>query len=253
MKITFLGTGTSQGVPVIGCQCNVCKSSNPKDNRLRTSLHIELNKLSIAIDSGPDFRYQMLRTNTKHLNGIIFTHEHKDHTGGLDDIRPFCFKQKEIISLYARQSVLEQIKIQYPYIFAKKRYQGVPEVKLIAVKNKSFKIQDLHIVPINVMHYKLPVFGYRFKDFTYITDASFIEKKELEKIKGTKIMVINGLRKEKHISHFTIDEAIEVVKQINPEHAYITHISHLLGLHSEINPTLPNNISLAYDGLELVV
>lgn len=252
MKVTFLGTGTSQGVPVIGCQCNVCLSKNSKDKRLRTSILIEFeNNKNIVIDTGPDFRQQMLRENVSKLDAVLYTHEHKDHTAGLDDVRAYNFLHKMDMPIYARKNVLDQLKKEFEYIFTDNKYPGVPRVVINEVKNKMFKLCDHSILPIEVLHYKLPVFGYRINDFTYITDANQINPKELEKIKGTKILVINALRRKKHISHFTLDEALDLIHQIKPEKAYLTHASHYLGTHNEVSNELPNNIYLAYDGLTI--
>ena len=251
MNITFLGTGTSQGVPVIGCSCNVCTSLDFRNKRLRSSLHLEINGLSIVIDTGPDFRTQMLREAVTHLDAVIFTHEHKDHTAGLDDIRPFNFKQQMDIPLYGTVQVLEQIKSEFSYIFAKTKYPGVPRVLLNEISNTPFEIQGNKINPIQVMHHKLPVFGYRFGNFTYITDANYISPEEIEKIKGSKILVINALQIKPHISHFTLSEALELISIIAPEKAYLTHISHTMGTHQEVTEQLPRNVEIAYDGLKI--
>lgn len=251
MKITFLGTGTSQGVPVIACECDVCTSLDFRDKRLRTSIHIQTDTTSLVIDSGPDFRQQMLREKITRLDALVFTHEHKDHTAGMDDVRSFNFKQKMDMPVYGRKRVLDQLKTEFAYVFAKVKYPGVPQVEIHEITNEPFQINDLSITPIEVMHHKLPVFGFRIGDFTYITDANFISDEEKEKIKGTKFLVVNGLQKEEHISHFTLDEAIELIDEIGPEHGYITHISHKLGRHNEVSAELPDHISLAYDGLTI--
>jgi phosphoribosyl 1,2-cyclic phosphate phosphodiesterase len=251
MKITFLGTGTSQGVPVIACNCDVCNSLDFRNQRLRTSVHIQIGQLSIIIDAGPDFRQQVLREKIPYLNAIIFTHEHKDHTAGLDDIRAYNFKQKIDMPLYASNEVLEQIKNEYAYVFTEKRYPGIPQFDLNSIENKPFKIKELDIIPIGVMHYKLPIFGFRIGDFSYITDANHIAPAEIDKIRGSKVVVLNGLQKEPHLSHYTLAEAIEVLMDLKPEQAYLTHISHKLGLHSEVEKELPSFIKLAYDGLKL--
>ncbi len=253
MKITFLGTGTSQGVPIIGCKCGVCTSSNPKDKRLRTSIMVEIDGLNLVVDTGPDFRYQMLRQDVCHLDGVLFTHSHKDHIAGLDDIRAFNYLQKCDMEIYATEDVQAALKREFEYIFAEIKYPGIPQVNLNTIGNYPFKIQETTIIPIEVMHYKLPVLGFRFGDFTYITDANYISSVEKEKIKGSKILVLNALRKEAHISHFTLQEAIDLVQELQPEQAYFTHISHQLGQHNEVSAALPKNIFLAYDGLELVL
>lgn len=249
MKVRFLGTGTSQGVPVIGCECTVCTSNDAKNKRLRSSIHIEINNLSIVVDTGPDFRQQMLRSKIKDIDALLFTHEHKDHTAGLDDIRAYNYIHQKHIDIYLSAHVEEALKNDYAYIFSEEKYPGIPLVNLHTIKNEPFIVQNILITPIEVFHYKLPVFGFRFGDFTYITDAKTIVNKELEKLKGTKTLVINALRREKHISHFTLDEALEIIDQIKPEKAYLTHISHQLGLHEEVQKELPANVFLAYDDL----
>ncbi|MBT0812609.1 MBL fold metallo-hydrolase [Litoribacter ruber] len=253
MKITFLGTGTSQGVPVIGCSCEVCTSLDFRDKRLRTSVHLEVDGKSIVIDTGPDFRQQMLRENIRDVDAVIFTHEHKDHTAGLDDIRPFNFMHKRDMPIFGRQQVLEQIKREFSYIFENHSYPGVPKVQPVEITNQPFIAEGVPVTPIDVLHYKLPVFGFRVQDFTYITDANFISEAEIEKIKGSKVLVLNALRLKDHISHFTFEEAIEMVERIQPEKAYFTHISHQLGCHSKVEKLLPPHIRLAYDGLKIEI
>ncbi len=254
MEITFLGTGTSQGVPIIACNCNVCISKNKKDNRLRSSIHIQENELSIVIDTGPDFRYQMLRENIQQIDAVVFTHSHKDHTAGLDDIRAYNYKQQSAIDVYANLQTQQDIKREFEYIFAEKKYPGIPEINFQQIENnKDFYINNLTITPIEVMHYKLPVLGFRINDFTYITDANYISEAEKEKIKGSKILVLNALRIEKHISHFSLQEAIDLALELEIKEVYFTHISHLLGLHNEVEKILPPNIFLAYDGLKLKI
>ncbi|MBS1526767.1 MAG: MBL fold metallo-hydrolase [Bacteroidetes bacterium] len=253
MKITFLGTGTSQGVPVIACNCEVCTSLDPHDKRLRSSVLIEAEGKVIVIDSGPDFRYQMLRAGVKHLDAIVFTHEHKDHIAGMDDIRAFNYRQESAIDVYATVRVQEALKREFSYVFAEMKYPGVPEVNLKTIDLKPFRIGDVPFTPVEVMHYKLPVLGFRINDFTYITDAKTISEHEKQKIKGTKTLVINALQIEKHISHFTFVEAVAFAKEIGAERTYFTHISHRLGRHQSILGLLPKNITLAYDGLVLEV
>jgi phosphoribosyl 1,2-cyclic phosphate phosphodiesterase len=254
MEITFLGTGTSQGVPVIACNCEVCKSTNLKDNRLRTSIMISLNKKNIVIDTGPDFRQQMLRENVQHLDAILFTHEHKDHIAGLDDIRAFNYQTKKDMPIYATKQVQIGLKKEFHYIFSGFDYPGIPKVDIQTINhNQPFELFENTITPIEVMHYKLPVTAYRIEKFTYITDANYISEAEKEKIKGTEVLVINALRKEKHISHFTLDEALKLINEIKPKKAYLTHISHLLGKHKDICLELPENVFLAYDGLKIEV
>ncbi len=251
MKITFLGTGTSQGVPVIACECAVCTSSDNHDKRLRTSIFIENGESNIVIDSGPDFRQQMLRANVKRLDAIIFTHEHKDHIAGMDDIRAFNFKQQQEMAIYATERVQEAIRREFYYIFSEIKYPGLPQVSFKTISNHPFNVNGLNFEPIEVLHYKLPVLGFRIGDFTYITDAKIIADDEVQKIKGSKVLVINALQKERHISHFTFDEAIDFAREINAETTYFTHISHRLGKHQDVEKELPSNIKLAFDGLEL--
>jgi phosphoribosyl 1,2-cyclic phosphate phosphodiesterase len=251
MKITFLGTGTSTGVPYIGCDCEVCSSTDLRDKRLRTSVHIEVNGKSIVIDSSPDFRQQMLRANIRKLDAILFTHEHKDHTAGLDDIRAYNSLLQKDIPIYARWQVLEQLKREFAYIFADQKYPGVPSVEAHIIENQPFTVQDIPIIPIEVLHYKLPIYGFRIYDFTYITDASFITDIELEKIKGSKVVVLNALRKEQHISHFSLPEALEVLAKLNAPQAYLIHLSHHMGKYENISMELPQNVQFAYDNLVL--
>jgi phosphoribosyl 1,2-cyclic phosphate phosphodiesterase len=253
VKITFLGTGTSQGIPVIACQCEVCTSLDFRDIRLRTSVHLEVGDKSFVIDTGPDFRQQMLRERIKSLDAIIYTHEHKDHTAGLDDVRAFNFLQKKAIPIYARQHVLDQLKMEYNYIFNEKNnYPGIPQVDIHQIQNVTpFEIESVKFTPIEVMHYKLPVLGFRIGDFTYITDANFISDNEKAKIIGSKILVLNALQKGPHISHFNLKEAIALAEEINADNTYFTHISHKMGRHATVEKELPKNISLAHDGLTL--
>ncbi len=251
MQITFLGTGTSQGVPIIACPCAVCQSTDSKDKRLRTSILIEEKGKVFVIDTGPDFRQQMLRENVKQMDAVVFTHEHKDHTGGFDDIRAFNYIQQKEMDVYASHRVQQAIRRDYAYIFSDFKYPGIPEIKLHSLENKLTNIEGVDFMPIEVMHYKLPVFAFRINDFTYITDANYISEEEKEKIKGSKVIVINSLRREPHISHYTFDEAIKLMEELKPEKAYFTHISHQLGLHADVEKELPDFISLAYDGLKL--
>jgi phosphoribosyl 1,2-cyclic phosphate phosphodiesterase len=253
VKVQLLGTGTSQGVPVIACDCAVCRSTDRRDNRLRASLWVEVAGQSWVIDTGPDFRSQMLRLGAKRLDAVLFTHQHKDHTAGLDDIRAFNFRQRKDMPLYGRLEVLNQIKEEFAYIFAAVKYPGIPQVELHAIENKPFEIAGVKVMPIEVMHHNLPVFGFRIGDFTYITDANRISPHELEKVRGTKVLILNALKQEKHISHFSLEEALAVIAELKPERAYITHISHQMGLHAEVEKTLPPQVFLAYDGLSFEV
>ncbi|MFT6969867.1 MAG: phosphoribosyl 1,2-cyclic phosphate phosphodiesterase [Roseivirga sp.] len=253
MKVTFLGSGTSQGVPVIGCNCKVCTSLDFRDKRLRASVHIEIEGHSFIIDSGPDFRQQVLRERINQLDALIFTHEHKDHTAGMDDIRSFNFLQKKDMPIYGRKSVLDQLKREFAYIFEGTKYPGIPRVEVLEIENKPFDIEGVKFTPIEVLHYKLPVFGYRIEDFTYITDAKTITQEEKQKIKGTKVLVLNALQSEPHPSHLTVDEAIELAQEINAERTFFTHMSHKIGTHSKISARLPKNIEFAFDGLKFTV
>ena len=253
MKITFLGTGTSQGVPVIACDCHVCTSADERDKRLRVSVMIETQGKVIVIDSGPDFRYQMLRAGVKHLDAIVFTHEHKDHVAGMDDIRAFNYKQQTEIDIYAHTRVQGALKREFSYIFSDYTYPGIPKVILNDIDDQPFLVHGIEFIPIKVMHYKLPVLGFRVGDFTYITDAKTIADEEKKKIKGSKILVINALQREKHISHFTMEEALAFAEEIGAEQTYFTHISHRLGRHEEVNNELPPNVNLGYDGLVLTL
>ncbi|CAD5299310.1 MULTISPECIES: MBL fold metallo-hydrolase [unclassified Imperialibacter] len=253
MKLTFLGTGTSQGVPVIACNCEVCQSVDFHDKRLRSSVHIEVDGLSLVIDTGPDFRQQMLRERIKRLDAVIFTHEHKDHTAGLDDIRSFNFLQQMDMPVYASTAVITQLKREFSYIFADHKYPGVPLVDVKLLDGNPFIIGQTTITPINVMHFKLPVFGFRIGDFTYITDANYISDEEKEKIKGSKVLVLNALQKAPHISHFTLDEAVALAQELKADQTYFTHISHKLGTHTDVSAQLPENIYLAYDGQQLTL
>lgn len=249
MKITFLGTGTSIGVPVIACNCPVCKSSDARDKRFRTSAMINIDGQNIIIDCGPDFRFQMLKQNVEDINAVIFTHEHRDHIAGLDDIRAFNYVLNKNIPIYGTEHVLDAIKTEFPYIFSEGRYFGAPQLTVHEIDSSPFSIDNIEIIPIAVMHNKLPITGYRIGDFTYITDASFIAETEKLKIANSKVLVINALRNSKHVSHFSLGEALELIEQVKPEQAYITHISHFLGLHVEVEKKLPPNVHLAYDNL----
>ena len=249
MKITFLGTGTSQGVPVIGCTCRVCNSLNPKDKRLRTSVMIETEGKRFVIDTGPDFRQQMLREKVNRVDAVIYTHDHRDHVAGLDDIRAFNYIMKKDMDLYASELVQRGIQQQFGYIFTEKKYPGIPEITLHTIENKPFSIAGVEFIPVLVKHMHLAVFGFRIGNFTYITDANFISEEEKKKIYGSEVVVLNALRHESHPSHFTLEEAIAQINELKPKKAYLIHMSHQIGLHEEIEESLPENIRLAHDGL----
>lgn len=253
LKITFLGSGTSSGVPMIACECPVCTSTDKKDNRLRSSILVESANTTLVVDSTPDFRYQMLRAKVKHLDAIVFTHPHKDHIAGLDDVRAYNFFTRRPMEIYANEMTQEVIIREFPYAFADTKYPGVPEIHLNTIANDAFIVGDINVQPIQVWHMKMPVLGFRFNDFTYITDANRIDEAEKQKIRGSKVVVLNALRKEAHISHFTLDEAVAVVKELQVPQAYFTHISHQLGRHEDINRELPGGMELAYDGLSFNV
>lgn len=250
-KATFLGTGTSQGVPVIACECEACLSADPKDKRLRTSLMFSIDDKNIVIDTGPDFRQQMLQNEVKMVDALLFTHEHKDHISGMDDIRAFNYRAQKPMEIYATTQVQEALKREYHYVFMEKKYPGIPQVNLHEITDAPVELFGEKIIPIEVWHYKLPVKAFRLRDFTYITDANFVTDEEMEKIKGSKILVINALRREKHISHFNLEEALEFIDKVNPEKAYLTHISHLMGPQNEVSKELPAHVEIAYDGLEV--
>lgn len=254
MKITVLGSGTSQGVPVIACECHVCSSLDQRDKRLRSSVMISINEENYVIDSGPDFRQQMLNHQVKSLRAILFTHEHKDHLAGLDDVRAFNFRENRNMEVFCTAKVEEALRREFHYIFSHERYPGIPNVSLNRIDNSPFLLPDgIEVQPIEVMHYKMPVLGFRIGDFTYITDAKTISEEEMEKVKGTKLLIVNALHRSEHISHFNLEEALAFIQKIKPERAYLTHISHLFGTHSEIEELLPDNVYPAYDGLELTI
>lgn len=250
IKVTFLGTATSIGVPVIACDCPVCTSSDKKDKRFRASVLIQHGETSIVVDCGPDFRIQMIRENVINLDAVIFTHEHRDHIAGLDDVRAFNYVLNKRIDIYGIERVMEAVKTEFPYIFKESaRYFGAPQINVHNIVNEDFYINDIKITPIEVLHDKLPIFGFRIGDFTYITDASFISETEKEKIKGSKVIVLNALRNSKHVSHFSVAEAVEILEELQPEQAYLTHVSHFIGCHEAVNAKLPSFIKLAYDSL----
>ena len=253
IKITFLGTGTSQGVPVVACDCPVCLSKDEKDKRLRSALFVEVNGTKLVIDAGPDFRQQMLNIGLRKLDAILLTHEHTDHIFGLDDIRAFNWVQKHPTDIYAEKRVQNAIKRVFDYVFEKNKYPGIPQMNLHLVENKPFLLDSTEIIPVRGFHHKLPVFGFRVGKMAYLTDVNRIEPEEKEKLKGLDVLVVNALRFEKHISHFNIEEALQLIDEVQPENAYLTHISHLLGKHDDVQKQLPDHVFLAYDSLQLTI
>lgn len=250
-KLTFLGTGTSQGVPMIGCGCEVCRSTDPHDKRLRSSVLVEYEGLTILVDAGQDFRYQMLRESISHLDAILLTHNHKDHTGGLDDIRAFNYLEKKASQIYCEKYVEDSLRMEYSYAFAEKKYPGAPEWDVHIIDDKPFTINGVEIIPIRGRHFKLPVLGYRFGDIAYCTDMNHIPDEEFEKLHGLKHFIINTVRRGHHISHFSLEAAISVAQRVGAEHSWLTHLSHQLPKHEELAAELPAGILPAYDGLRL--
>ncbi len=249
LKITFLGTGTSTGIPMIACPCEVCLSDDKKDKRLRSSILVQSETTTIVVDTTPDFRYQMLRENVKRIDAVLFTHPHKDHVAGLDDIRAFNYFQQQAINVYANELTQKALRNEFYYIFAEHRYPGIPEINLHTVPEQTFMIGDIPVAPVKVWHLKMPVLAYRFGDFTYVTDANRIDAVEKNKIRGSKVLVVNALRHAEHISHFTLDEAIALSNELDIPETYFTHISHQLGLHQTVSETLPAGKELAHDQL----
>lgn len=252
LNFTFLGTGTSQGIPVIGCECAVCQSVDTKDKRLRSSLLIESDTTSVLIDVGPDVRQQLLLAKVKKLDAIVITHEHMDHVSGLDEIRPFNFQMEQAMRVYASERVQERLREQYSYIFAENKYPGAPSVELHTISDEAFQIGDIPFLPIEVMHGKLPIWAYRVHDFTYITDANYISAKEKEKMKGSRFLVVNALKREEHHSHFNVSQALELITEINAGENFLTHISHQLGIHEKVQAELPTNVRIAFDQLKIL-
>lgn len=253
LKVVILGSGTSQGVPVIACDCYVCASNDPKDKRLRSSIMVSFQDKNFVIDSGPDFREQMLFEKVKSLDALIFTHEHKDHMAGMDDIRAFNYRSQKPMEVYCSERVETALRRDYYYVFAAERYPGIPQVNLNRIENKPFEVEGVTFTPIEVLHYKMPVFGFRIGDFVYITDAKTIDSKERDKVRGAKVLIVNALHRSKHLSHFNLEEALDFIADVAPERAYLTHISHLFGTHKEIEKLLPDNVSVAYDGMKIEI
>lgn len=251
IKVTFLGTGTSTGVPVVACDCEVCQSNDHRDRRLRTSVMVQVNGHNFIIDCGPDFRYQMIREKVEDISAIIFTHGHRDHIAGLDDVRAFNYVLNKTVNVFASEEVIGSIRREFPYIFTEKRFFGAPQLEFHVIDNQKFKVEEVEITPIEVLHHKLKVFGFRIGRFSYITDANYISDIEKQKLENSDVMVINALRKSRHISHFSLEEALQVIQEVKPRKAYITHLSHFIGLHENIEKSLPDNIHLAYDGLQV--
>lgn len=251
IKVTFLGTGTSSGVPMIGCDCEVCTSTDKKDKRLRSSILVQSERTTLVVDTGPDFRYQMLRENVRHLDAVIFTHPHKDHMAGLDDIRAYNYLNKRPMEIFADSLTEEAVRRDFYYAFSDTKYPGIPELNLNTITMEPFMVGDIPVTPILVWHLKMPVMGYRFGKFTYITDANRIGDSEKAKIKGSEVLVLNALRKQKHISHFNLEEAIGLVQELKVPGGYFTHLSHQMGRHQDVEKELPPGIHLAYDGLTL--
>ncbi|MBX2899939.1 MAG: MBL fold metallo-hydrolase [Cyclobacteriaceae bacterium] len=253
MKITFLGTGTSQGVPVIGCPCEVCQSLDYRDKRLRSSIHLQIDDFSLVVDTGPDFRQQMLRERINRLDAVVFTHSHKDHIAGLDDVRAYNYIQQTDMPVYGNAQVLAQLKSEFYYAFEKNKYPGIPQLRLNEITDAPFAIGTVHITPLPVLHYQLPVLGFRINNFSYVTDANHIPDSTLALLKGTHTLVLNALQREKHLSHFNLEEALAMAARIGAEQTYFIHISHKLGRHKIVERELPKSVALAYDGLTIDV
>ncbi|GIV28319.1 MAG: MBL fold metallo-hydrolase [Bacteroidia bacterium] len=254
LEVIFLGTGTSQGVPLIGCECAVCISDDERDKRLRSSILVRDEETTIVVDTGPDFRQQMLREKIKRIDAILYTHEHKDHIAGMDDVRAFNFILKKKMPVYVSDRVLRALEREFYYVFSDEKYPGIPEIDVHIIDTMPFYINSIYIQPVELLHYRMPVLGYVFnKKVAYITDANYISDVEKNKIKNLEVLIVNALRREKHVSHFTLNEALQLIQEVNPRRAYLTHISHQLGKHEEVSRELPDNVFVAYDGLRLVL
>ena len=253
MRITFLGTGTSQGVPVIGCKCDTCRSDDPRDKRLRSSILVRQDGFTLVVDTGPDFRQQMLRAGVEGLHAVLYTHEHRDHIAGLDDIRAFNFLQHRSMDIFTEKRVLKSLKKAFPYVFVEKQYPGSPRVRVHLISSEPFRVGPLDVIPVRMLHYRLPVLGFRFGDFAYLTDGSYISGDEKKKLYGLKYLVVNALRKQDHISHFTLSQAVELIESVGAGQGYLTHISHQMEPSALLEQELPPNIALAHDGLEIEV
>ncbi|MDR3365600.1 MAG: MBL fold metallo-hydrolase [Prevotellaceae bacterium] len=254
MNLTFLGTGTSQGIPMVGCGCRTCRSADPRDKRLRTSAMLEANGATLVVDAGPDFRAQMLRENVKRLDAILLTHEHTDHIGGLDDVRAFNYFMSRPMPLYAEERVQRQVRKAFAYAFDKNKYPGSPEIEQITIyANQPFEVQGVRVLPVRTMHAQLPVLGFRVGGLAYITDTNFVSRESKRLLEGCEVLVVNALRREPHLSHFTLGEALRLIEELKPARAYLTHVSHQLGLYAELQPTLPSNVQLACDGLKIAI
>lgn len=247
MRVRLLGTGTSQGIPIIGCHCPVCTSTDERDHRLRTSALVEVDGVNILIDAGPDLRQQLLRCGVTRLDALLLTHEHKDHTGGIDDVRPINFLMKQPLNIYGQPRVMKAIRNDYSYAFGPDQYPGVPQLVLNPLQPEPFEVKGVEVIPVKVRHMTLPIFGYRIRNFGYITDASFISETEKKKLKGVKVLVINALRREQHYSHFNLEQALAIIDDIKPERAYLTHVSHRLGKYVDVSQELPQNVFLGID------
>lgn len=251
MVITLLGTGTSSGIPLIGCRCDVCRSLDYRDKRLRVSIYVETQGKCFVVDTGPDFRQQMLREDITQLDAVIFTHQHKDHTAGLDDVRAFNFLQNKDMPVYGRLQVLEQLKREFEYVFADYRYPGIPRLQLHEITNTSFEVLGVTFTPIDVLHHHLPVFGFRIGNFAYLTDVNHIPEAELAKLQNLDVLILGALQRETHISHFNLQQAVDAVTILKPKVTYFTHLSHKMGRHAEVEKELPAHIKLGFDGLKI--